>query len=329
MPNYLPPLNALRTFESAARHLSFRQAAEELNVTPAAVSHQVHVLEEFLGIELFERTRKGLTLTPAARACLPKLRESFEAMRESMLQLSHYRDKETLTISSPPSFANRWLMPRLPRFLVHRPDLDVHLISRMHGFGHSWTSSESERDSVYQWAEEVDVVMMLGDGRYPGLEAAAVMPLSVTPMLSPALCSADLLAEPQRLFGLPLLHDDRGLLHGGESFWRRWADSCGLTLPPDADGRHFSHAMFAIEAASDGLGVVASSPALALAALESGRLLAPFAPAEALGVAYHAVVAERAAGRESIRAFLDWVRREADLTAQALGALLPIGPRIP
>ncbi|WP_233855584.1 LysR family transcriptional regulator [Paraburkholderia sp. HD33-4] len=318
MPTPLPPLNALKTFESAARHLSFRRAAQELHVTPAAVSHQVNALEAFLGVLLFERTKKGLVLTQAGRLWLPKLSESFRTMRESIDLLARFKDKETLTVSCPPSFSNRWLMPRLHRFLMQHPELDVHVVSWMLGFGHSWTHQEFEADAVRQRLDEVDLVIVLGDGRYDPLHVDALLPLTLTPLLAPSLAATSSDERPESLAALPLLHDDRGIVHGGLSYWRKWAEFAGIPVPDEARGHHFSHAMTALEAAADGVGVVVSSPALALHELQSGRLVAPYPVLEDCGAAYHAVVAEP---RRCTQMFIEWLKAEAQATADALRGL--------
>src|SRR6266851_5186227 len=125
----LPPLNALRVFEAAARHLSFKEAAQELSITQAAVSHQVKSLEEYLGVELFRRAGRGVQLTEAARACLPKLREGFEALAAAV-ELIHSRAAETeLVITAPPVFTARWLMPRLASFAKREPSIDVRVVA--------------------------------------------------------------------------------------------------------------------------------------------------------------------------------------------------------
>ncbi|WP_250475662.1 LysR family transcriptional regulator [Caballeronia sp. GAFFF1] len=318
MPTPLPPLNALRAFESAARHLSFRKAAEELHVTPAAIGHQVNSLETYLGVVLFERTKKGIVLTQAGRLWLPKLSESFRTLRESIDLLARFKDKQTLTVSCPPSFSNRWLMPRLHRFLMQHEDVDVHVVSWMLGFGHSWTAAELEADSVRQQLEGVDVVIVLGDGRYDPLHVDALLPLTLTPLLPPALAATVSAERPESLMTLPLLHDDRGIVHGGLSYWRMWAEFMGIEVTNELQGHHFSHAMTALEAAADGMGVVVSSPALALVELQSGRLVAPFPVLEECGASYYAVVSNV---RRDTDVFIDWLRAEAEATGEALRTL--------
>src|SRR5688572_12014385 len=131
MPARLPPLNALKAFEAAARHLSVKKAAAELSVTPAAVSHQIKALEEYLGVQLFHRQSRALELTEAARACLPKLREGFDNLAQAVERLRAHKGGGALLVSAAPSFAARWLMPRLHRFLAAHPDVDVRISARL------------------------------------------------------------------------------------------------------------------------------------------------------------------------------------------------------
>ena len=126
----LPPLNALRSFEAAARHLSFKNAARELHVTPRAVSHQVKLLEESLGIPLFRRLTRALELTPEGQALLPKLQEGLRSLAEAVERVRSRSDARTLTVMAPPHFAVRWLVPRLARFTESHPDLDLTVASR-------------------------------------------------------------------------------------------------------------------------------------------------------------------------------------------------------
>lgn len=316
MSSALPPLNALKAFESAARHLSFTKAALDMHVTPAAIGFQVNALEAHLGVSLFQRTKAGLVLTPAGRTCLPKLRESFRIMRESIELLGLFKDKESLTIDCPPSLANRWLMPRLHRFLVQYADIDIRVVSRMHGFGRPLTPQAMDASNIRQWMAEVDVVLLLGDGRYPSFRVTPILPLTLTPMLSPRLAARIDLAQPAQLLSLPLLHDDRGLVRGGESYWKIWAQFADIDAPDESQGHHFTHAMTALEAAADDMGVVVSAPALAQAELESGRLVAPFAVMSDCGIAYHALSAKPGTSTDL---FVQWIAEEAAVTMASPG----------
>src|SRR5579871_4723151 len=189
----LPPLNALRAFEAAARHLNFSRAADELSVTPGAVSQQIQNLEDYVGVSLFKRTPKGLLLTDAAQTALPALREAFDRLAEAASLLTAAVDGRRLTLTAPPSFAAKWLVPRLGAFEQAHPQVDV------------WLSAGMEL--VDLTAGEVDIAIRYGGGRYPGLEVRRLMSETVIPVASPALLAENALEGPQDLAHHTLLHD--------------------------------------------------------------------------------------------------------------------------
>src|ERR1700751_428588 len=189
----LPPLNALRAFEAAARHLNFSRAADELSVTPGAVSQQIQNLEDYVGAALFKRTPKGLLLTDAAPTALPALREAFDRLAEAASLLTAAVDGRRLTLTAPPSFAAKWLVPRLGAFEQAHPQVDV------------WLSAGIEL--VDLTAGEVDVAIRYGSGRYPGLEVSRLMSETVIPVISPDLHPSSPLDSPENLANHVLLHD--------------------------------------------------------------------------------------------------------------------------
>src|SRR3990172_7329685 len=189
MAQHLPPLNALRAFEAAARHLSFAAAAKELHVTPAAVSHQVKGLEEQLGLKLFRRLARGLQLTRPGQALRPKFREGLERLAEAIEELRALEEGGTLSVSVAPSFATRWLAPRLHRFVGAHPDLDVRITASTRlidpakgepGPGDAQAGSPVEGD---------DIVVRFGTGAYPGFRVDKLLAVSVIPLCSPRLNS--------------------------------------------------------------------------------------------------------------------------------------------
>src|SRR5690349_13836260 len=151
MAERLPPLNSLRAFESAARHMSLKAAAQELNVTPAAISHQIKGLEDQLGIKLFRRLNRGLMLTKAARTALPKLHEGFESLAQAVALMRPQIDGGQLTVSAAPSFAARWLMPRLHRFFAQHPEVDVRVTARTRRTTQPGRDNAVERATVERW----------------------------------------------------------------------------------------------------------------------------------------------------------------------------------
>ena len=180
----LPPLNALRAFEAAARHLNFSRAADELSVTPGAVSQQIQNLEDYIGGPLFKRTPRGLLLTDTAQTALPALRDAFDNLAEAAALLTAQVEGRRLTITAAPSFAAKWLVPRLGRFEAAYPQVDV------------WLSADM--DLVDFGAGEVDVAIRYGAGPYPGLESVRLMRETVVPVMSPELMATNPVGAPRR-----------------------------------------------------------------------------------------------------------------------------------
>src|SRR5476651_1834374 len=178
----LPPLNALRAFEAAARHLNFSRAADELSVTPGAVSQQIQSLEDYVGAALVKRTPLGLLLTDAAQTALPALREAFDRLAEAASLLTAAVDGRRLTLTAAPSFAAKWLVPRLGRFEAVHPQVDV------------WLSADM--DLVDFAAGEIDLAIRYGAGHYPGLEAIRLMQETVIPMMAPELMASNPINAP-------------------------------------------------------------------------------------------------------------------------------------
>lgn len=312
MPYRLPPLNALKAFEAAARHLSVKKAAVELNVTPAAVSHQIRTLEEYLNVQLFHRFNRALGLTDAAKACLPKLREGFDSLTQAVDRLRTHTSGGMLTVSAAPSFAARWLMPRLHRFIAAHPEIDVRISARMRRKSVDGKVDVAERATVETWLDDSDVAILYGHGHYPGLDVHKLLPLTVTPICSPQLLSGEHpLRTPDDLRHHMLLHDDTGEMYDGESFWEVWLRTAGVQGIDPKRGARFSHAVLAFEAAMDAVGVVASMPALAAEDIAAGRLVMPFDLRVPLESAYYLVCEPHAKTRPAVAAFSDWLIAEA------------------
>ncbi|MDZ4320748.1 MAG: LysR substrate-binding domain-containing protein, partial [Phenylobacterium sp.] len=210
----LPPLNALRAFEAAARHLNFSRAAEELSVTPGAVSQQIQNLEDYVGAALFKRTPKGLLLTDAAQTALPALREAFDRLAEAASLLTAAVDGRRLSITAAPSFAAKWLVPRLGKFEEAHPQVDV------------WLSAGMELVDLS--AGEVDLAIRYGSGRYPGLEVTPLMSETVLAVASPELMARIPLNEPADLVNHILLHDGSAELDASCPDWAMWLAARGL-----------------------------------------------------------------------------------------------------
>ena len=221
-PSHLPPLNSLRAFEAAARHTNFRKAAAELHVTPAAVSHQVKALEDHLGVQLFYRQPRALELTPAARACLPQLREGFGALAAAAELMRSGARRGTLFLEVEPSFAVKWLGRRVDRFVSAHPDVELHIETKPHGDDGGRGESEGTADSRTSMRRN-SVAIVFGSGRYPGWHSEKISSVAVTPMCAPALCAGDRpLRHPRDLRYHTLLHDDMLNLDDGRSRWASW-----------------------------------------------------------------------------------------------------------
>ena len=313
MAQRLPPLNALKAFESTARLLSVKRAAAELNVTPAAVSHQIKALENYLGVQLFLRHNRALKLTDAARAALPKLRDGFDSLAQAVQQLRAFQGAGQLTVSVAPSFAARWLMPRLHRFFEAHPEIDVRVSARLRQPAAGGRREIAERATIDAWLADSDVAIIYGRGGYPDVRVDKLLPLTITPICSPKLITdrEHPLLWPQDLRHHLLLHDDTGDLYDGVSFWDVWLKTAGVTGIDVTRGPHFSHAVLAFEAAAEGHGIVATMPILAEADLNAARLVTPFALRVPLESAYYLVCSEAAAARPAVSGFREWLLAEA------------------
>lgn len=297
MARRLPPLRSLRAFEAAARHLSFARAAEELHVTPAAISQQVKILEDHLGLALFRRG-SGVTLTEPAAAALPLVSDAFDRLERAVDRLRAGRDTRPLVVSTPPSFAARWLIPRLERFQARHPDIELRL-------------SASTRLVDFD-TEDVDLTIRYGAGRYPGLHVERLKAEAVVAVAHPRL--AETLRRPADLLGAMLLHNEGMDWDPTYPDWPRWLAEAGVA-DAEAAGklrlRPFGDANLVIQAAMAGLGAALMWQTLVAEDLDAGRLVALF-PAQPLTNAYHLVCPKKYLDSPKVAAFRDWVREEAE-----------------
>jgi LysR family glycine cleavage system transcriptional activator len=307
----LPPLNALRAFESAARHLSFAAAAKELHVTPAAVSHQIKGLEAYLGLQMFRRRKRGLELTRAGEAFLPKLREGFERLGEAVDELRARNEPGTLAVSVATSFATRWLAPRLHRFVAAYPELDVRISASTRLIDPAKGGIGPADAQVESPVEDADIAVRFGTGDYPGFRVDKMLSVSVTPLCSPRLNAGEHpIRSPADLAHHVLIHDNVRF-DDGRPLWDAWFDAAGMPGTDTSHGLRFSHAMLALEAAAEGMGVELGMPVLAGSDLASGRLIAPLALSLPLKFGYHVVSDPDTAQRSDVAAFRNWLLAEA------------------
>ena len=299
MNRRIPPLNAVRAFESAARHISFTHAANELNVTQAAVSHQIKSLEQWLGMPLFRRRSRAVTLTEEGARFLPAASEALDGLASAATRLMRAGDSRSLTVTTLDSFASQWLMPRLKGFRALYPDIDVRILA--------------SDESVDFNRHEVDLAIRYGEGHWPGLEVTPLMTEELFPVCSPALLGGPHpLRRPEDLVHHTLLHDDLSFRNGAVD-WHIWLRTVGADAVVDAGrGPFFGHSCLVIQAAIDGQGMALGREVLVADALADGRLVRPF---EAVGLpldyAYYIAHPEGALQRPAVAAFSAWLLEEA------------------
>jgi len=288
------PLNALRAFEASARHLSHAKAAEELFVTPAAISHQVKRLERYLGVRLFRRLPSGLLLTEAAQRLMFDLGALFTQLDAAIARARAEDARSPLTLSVAPMFTVKWLLPRLETFEARHPEIDVRISS-------SLNIVDLQRDGF-------DGAIRIGKGKYPALKSIKLFDETVTPMCSPALARG--LQRPADLRNVVLLHDDSMSFDRRAPTWRQWLQAVGeTTIDPDR-GPRFSQPDHALQAAMDGAGVALGWRYLAQRDVDADRLRQPFERQLPLRSGFHFVYPESEIVAGRVAAFLGWLEDE-------------------
>lgn len=299
MTRPLRHLNGLRAFEAAARHLSFKKAARELSVTPAAVGHQVKLLEDFLGVRLFHRLNRALLLTDAGLAALPDLQEGLDKLAAAVEAARAGGPRAVLTVTVAPSLAAKWLIPRLQRFRAAWSDISVRIDTAL-----------EELDLVQ---EAVDLAIRFGAGRYPGLHVERLMGERLLPVCSPALLrGADPLERPEDLRRLTLLHIEGETRDAAWPGWVAWLNAAQCSAVDGTAGPRFSQTLMAVQAAVAGQGVALAPLSAVLDDLADGRLLRlfPEVPASPTGFAWYLVSPPSLAESPKVTAFRDWVTAE-------------------
>ena len=298
----LPPLNSLRAFVVVAKHMSFSRAAEELLVTSAAVSQQIKQLEEFVGRQLFRRRHRDLQLTDAGLACLPPLTEAFDSIAAALAQLPTAGMGGPLTVSVAPSFAGKWLVPRLESFKAGHPEIDVRISASM--------------ELVDFGADAVDCAIRYGAGNYAGLAVERLMTESVFPVCSPALLKGKHpLDHAEALQHHTLLHDDSLDLDPSCPDWRMWLRAASVADASPAQGPRFNQSSLVLDAALAGQGVALAKAQLANEDLRAGRLVRPFGTEQRVEFGYYFICPTDKSPLPKVRAFCDWLRAEAKRAA--------------
>ena len=306
MNGQLPPLGALRVFEAAARLMSFGKAADELSVTPAAISHQIHALEQLLGVKLFHRRNRSVALTASARILLPGLGEAFGQIRASVGRLRARNNSGTLTVTASPSFAAKWLVLRLHRFQERYPDVDVRI--------------SASNELVDLTKGDFDIAVRYGTGRYPGLSVELLARNEVFPACSPRLLEhGPPLRSPEDLRHHTLIHDDMVDRDPLMPTWAMWLKAAGVADAAGARALTFSGPQLALEAAIAGQGIVLAYSTIAGADIAEGRLVRLFSLSLPDVFSYYIVATPAALERAKVKAFRDWLRDEAAASGLAGG----------
>ena len=304
----LPPLNALRAFEATARHLSFSKAAQELHVTPAALSHQIRGLEDLLGLKLFHRRARSIELTAPARLIYPGVRSGFEAIREAVDRLGRGREDRILVVSSTPGLTAKWLVPRLYSFLARNPDIETRISASI---GYANFVSDG-----------VDVGIRLSSGVHPELYVEKLSDEWLLPLCSPRLLDGE---RPAAVAAGPyaLPPDPGGPAGRGADLGRLAGDGGHRGHRHQRAGLRLNVADHALDAASEGVGVVLAYKMVAARDIMLRRLVAPFGPEMPVpGRAYYFVCARGQEKRAPVKAFRDWMFAEIEETHASLKAAL-------
>lgn len=300
MLRHIPGLQSLKAFDASARHLNFTRAAAELNVTPAAVSHQIKELEEAIGVPLFQRTSRHMQLTRQGQVLKPAIADALEGITRALQKLRQVENPTQVRVTVSPSLAAKWLVPRLDRFLESVPGADVRI---------DVSSEPLDFDR-----EDIDVAIRFGDGSYPGLVVEKLFHDTLFPVCSPELLKrTKKLREPKDLLQFTLIHLDWEAQGAVWPNWRMWMLAAGVKDFNDTRGLHFSQTSLALQAAIDGNGVALGDSTLVGDDLASGRLVKPFelslrSPAQ---FAYHLITRRDTAERPMTKAFRNWIIAEA------------------
>jgi LysR family glycine cleavage system transcriptional activator len=287
----LPPLNALKAFEAAARHESFTRAAEELFVTQGAVSHQVKALETELGVKLFNRERQRLIITEGGREYLVGVRDALDRIALATERLLQRQNAGVLTVSTSPDFAAKWLVHRLGNFAEVRPEIDLRVSATLHHVDFA--------------REEVDLAVRHGDGNWPGLDTTRLSSEQLFAVCSPKLAADRRLRKPADILKCPLIHmDDR-------KDWSNWLEAAGVSGADVTRGPVMNRASMVIDAAINGQGVALARTTLAAWDLLNGRLVRPFPEALRLSKSYWVICPKATAALPKIATFRDWLLAEA------------------
>jgi LysR family glycine cleavage system transcriptional activator len=286
-----------------------------LHVTPAAVSHQIKALEDDLGVKLFQRLNREVRLTDAGHACLPGLRDAFDRIAEAVGRAQRQDSSGVLTVSSSPALAAKWLVPRLEKFRLRHPEIDLRIDASMH---------------LVDFAREgVHLGLRYGFGNYPGLHSELLMRTEVFPVCSPALLrGVHPLRQPQDLRHHTLIHDETSSFDPSCPDWAMWLRAASVEGVDPARGARFNQVALAIDAAIAGRGVALTRDVFAAEDIAAGRLVRPFGAGQPVDFAVYVVVPPTLVAMPKVKSFRDWLFEEArEMTEPKSGEKTPRRPR--
>ena len=305
----LPPLSSMRLFEAAGRHLSFKAAAEDLNITPSAISHGVQTLEDWLGVELFVRGNRSLALTEAGAVYLPQVQAALELLARATETVPGRKPTGQLAVSVPPTFGMRWLLPRLRRFNKRHPRIEV-------------TVDTSQRRVEFS-RDGIDVAIRMGRGEWTGLHATCLVRERLVPVCTPTLAAS--IRSVDDLRRATLLH----VIRAGED-WAAWSGLAGIDLSATTGGLRFDTIQMALEAAVAGIGVALGRLPLVEQDFAANRLVPVLGPPRVCATGYWLVMQRETMMRPEVSAFRRWIDselKEADKGGRTETA--PAWPRVP
>lgn len=304
MSDRLPPLTALRAFDAAARHMSFAKAADELSVTPAALSFQIKSLEEHLGAPLFRRLNRAVELTEAGQALAPGAADGFQTLSSAWRAAQRLQDNQSLTVTAGPAFTAKWLAPRLYEFAQAHPEVELR-------FSASLRIMDFGRDAV-------DVAIRFGTQAQDGLYSLPLAKEWVCPVMTPTL--AEQYPTPESLQDAVLIHDDSISFLKPKRDWAAWFEGMGLNFAA-THGPRFSQADHAVDAALAGVGVVLGRRSLVVKDIAEGRLIMPFKHALWTGARFRFLCPAGTETRPQVAAFRDWIISEIEKTTYITDSL--------
>jgi len=288
----LPPLNALRVFDAAARHGSFNRASEELCVTPSAVSHQLKSLEEFLGVELFKREKRTISLTPAGERYLPSVQMALDEVEFATRKLITSPNSNVVNLSVAPAFLTRWLVPRIASFQTRHPEIELRI--------------ESSIDYIDFENSDTDMAVYYGKGHWTGIESHLMRNIFLTPVVSPQLLNEKGgIRKPADLANFTLIN-----VTGRNHEWSKILQKLGVSISSVAHTISFSSTSLAVSAAAEGIGVALADTALLQRETENGRLVAPLDVSLDSHNAFYLVYKENRSITPAMESFREWILEE-------------------